>query len=272
VDIGHNFVAANSLRGCTRNLKEVTKMFRRISSSVAGFLLMLTVPTAALVQAGELQDAVKANDVPRVEALLAAGTDINDSDLFGTPLHMAVARGSLEMVNLLIDRGADLEAEASAGQRYAHPVHTAAQANQAAVLEILAKRGAKIDARNGDGETALIIAARNGYLNVAQTLVDAGADPLGGDSTHGYTPIHMASAWGRLDLVKYFLSIGVDVNLRTGPNGETPLWWAAADDRPEVVEYLLENGAGPNIADKSGKIPAQVSPNRAIRDALSNPD
>jgi uncharacterized protein len=56
--------------------------------------------------------------------LLAGGADVNEKDLFGTPLHLAAAKGELAIAVILIDRGADLEATGE--PEGAHPLHTAA--------------------------------------------------------------------------------------------------------------------------------------------------
>src|SRR5262249_42902973 len=77
--------------------------------------------------------AVVAEDVLRIKALLAAGANVNESNLFGTPLHIAAARNSMDTATILIDAGANLEAEAASTQKHAHPLHIAASVNAAKV-------------------------------------------------------------------------------------------------------------------------------------------
>src|SRR5215212_2784824 len=76
-----------------------------------------------------LRDAVKTNNVVLVKLRLGDGADVNEVDLFGTPLHYAAARNSADIAMVLIDAGANLEAEAGEIQRHARALHTAARAN-----------------------------------------------------------------------------------------------------------------------------------------------
>jgi ankyrin repeat protein len=67
-------------------------------------------------RAGELSDAAKAGDVQRVATLIASGANVNAHDFFGTPLRVAAAGGFPEIAELLIDAGADIEAEGGTGE------------------------------------------------------------------------------------------------------------------------------------------------------------
>src|ERR1700682_2827622 len=192
---------------------------------VAMFLAFMFLSPSA-VKARELHDAVKARNVVVVKLRLTEGADVNALDLFGTPLHIAASRNSVDIAKVLIDGGANLEAEAVEDQKRAHPLHTAAQANAAKVAELLISRGAQVNARNADGATPLFVAASNGQAEVAEVLLKAGADPLAEDSLKYDTPMHVAAFYGRLNVVQLLFSHGVDVNLRSKHYGTTPLWEA----------------------------------------------
>ena len=226
-------------------------------------------PGATPVMASELLDAVKAEDVGRVQAALSAGADAKELDPSTmTALHMAAARGSVDIARLLIDAGADVEAETGMGQGKAHPLHLAAEFDRAAVAALLLEHGAKVDVRDSRSNTALLIAAKSGYADVVEVLLRAGADPLAEEANYRDTAIYIAAMRGHLDVVKLIVSKGVDVNLRNSQTGETPLWVAAMESRVDVMEFLLSSGADPNIADSSGKTPIKASSDPRVQDLL----
>lgn len=222
-----------------------------------------------VVMASALLDAVMAEDVGGVAAALSAGADVNEpgpSQM--TALHMAASRGAVNIAELLIKAGADVDAEAGAGQGSAHPLHLATQFNHPAVVALLLDHGAKVDTKDSRGDTALLLAAKSGYTDIAEQLLQGGADPLAGDGSYADSAIYIAAMHGYLDLVKLMVSNGVDVNLRNPKTGETPLWVAAMDNRVDVIEFLLSVGADPNIANDKGQTPIQMSSNSQVQELL----
>lgn len=239
-------------------------MAERNSFGAPGFALLLLClwigPTA--VMASALLDAVMAEDLGGVTAALSAGADVNEAGPSQmTALHMAAARGAVDIAELLIKAGAgaDVDAEAGAGQGSAHPLHLATQFNHPAVVALLLDHGAKVDVKDSRGDTALLLAAKSGYTGIAEQLLQGGADPLAGDGRYADSAIYIAAMHGYLDLVKLLVSKGVDVNLQNPKTGETPLWVAAMDNRIDVIAFLLSAGADPNIANGKGQTPIQMS-------------
>jgi ankyrin repeat protein len=106
-----------------------------------------------------LIDAAQAQDVARVQRLIAAELDVNAADPFGvTALHLAVRyayhgeANALQIVEALLDAGADLDAQDEDGTTalmhavfYGYPT----------ILKRLIERGANINRRDADGHTAL---------------------------------------------------------------------------------------------------------------------
>ena len=201
----------------------------------------------------DLNDAVNAGDVARIQELIAHGADVSAPNLYGTPLHLAAATGQTWIAWMLIDAGADLEAEGD--PRGAHPLHAAALNNHAETATLLIERGAKINSRDARGKTPLAVAATYGNLAVGEALLSRGADPIVEDAIYGDTPIHYAVLSGNIEMVDLLLSFGVDVNVKSGHDGESPLHYAACSGRTEMIEFLVENGADPNMRDDLGMTP-----------------
>lgn len=141
--------------------------------------------TAALsgrgAREGSLIDAVNAGDLVRVRKLIAEGADVSASGLWGTPLHMAVAKGYVAIAAALLDAHADLESAGDPSD--AHPLHVAALVDEAAMAAFLLERGADLEARDAEGRTPLMVAEAFASGAVAELLLLRSARPAAIDVT-----------------------------------------------------------------------------------------
>lgn len=160
-----------------------------------GLLLALAIVFGA-VWAGEIHDAAKAGDTAKLETLLKADAKLltakDDNGL--TPLHWAATAGKSLAVELLLNKGADVNAVDAGGRT---PLHCAAGNGQKDVIEkLLLPKGAKIDARDTSDATPLYYAVANGKPDVAELLLFKKAD-VNARTKNNYTP--MQAAIGRKD-------------------------------------------------------------------------
>lgn len=213
-----------------------------------------------------LHDAVNAGDVARVVELIAQGADVNAYDLFGTPLHLAAAKGRTGIAVILIDRGADLEAPGE--PEGALPLHTAALNGQAQVAALLIDRGAKVDARDAAGRTALMVAAGFLHPQMAKLLLANGANPNAQDGVWGDMPAHYAACSGDIETMRLLLKAGVDINSAGKGNGSTALHYAANKGAIGMVDFLIQSGAQVNAADESGWTPLKLASNHRHQDVV----
>lgn len=91
---------------------------------------------------------------------------------------------------------------------------------------------------------------------VAELLIQAGANVNGRSGSGDQTPLHMAARRGNVNVAEALLNAGADIEARD-TKGETPLRRAVNCGHPEFAKLLLERGANPNAADKNGKTPLQ---------------
>jgi cytohesin len=107
------------------------------------------------------------------EALLAHGAKISDASTGETPLHAAIAERHGDVAELLIDKGADVNAR---NMSQLTPLHFLGVYMHAPKLaELLIQKGADVNAREQAGHTPLEVAIRAGNAEVAEVLRRHGA-------------------------------------------------------------------------------------------------
>jgi len=92
--------------------------------------------------------------------------------------------------------------------------------------------------RNHHGNTALHIAALQGYMNIVEILLDIGID-INSKNNNGNTALHVAAIHGNMNIVEILLDRGADINSKDN-DGQTALHEAAANGYTNIVEILLE--------------------------------
>jgi ankyrin repeat protein len=230
-----------------------------------------------------LAQAAMQGNAPIIDALLKAGADPNEANPEGERPLMVVARtGHVEAARLLLDAGADVNAKEDWGGQSA--LMWAAAQSQPEMVAFLASRGADLDARgvirqwprkviteprpkdmNKGGFTPLLYAAREGCVDCARALIEAGADPDLADPER-VTPLNLALLNLHFDFAAYMIEAGADVD-KWDLFGRSPLYMAAdmntlpvkgngamavlpsTDEHTalDVGRMLLEAGADPNI-------------------------
>ena len=129
--------------------------------------------------------------------------------------------------------------------------------------QLLADHPTLVDSRDGDGDTALIIAISRSDPNWTGFLLKNKADTnLGGKG--GDTPLMAAARVGFEDAVLWLLDLGARVD---EPNrmGETPLIVAVQQRQPRIVKLLLDHGADPDKADAAAGYSAREYAQRDSR-------
>ncbi|CAI5684805.1 kinase D-interacting substrate of 220 kDa B isoform X4 [Oreochromis niloticus] len=161
------------------------------------------------------------------------------SDNGQTPLMLAAEQGSLEIVQELIRRGANVNLD---DVDCWSALISAAKEGHVEVVKELLENSAYIEHRDMGGWTALTWAAYKGRVEVTKLLLEHGANPNTTGQQYSVYPIIWAAGRGHADIVKLLLQNGAKVNC-SDKYGTTPLIWAARKGHFDCVMHLLENGA-----------------------------
>jgi ankyrin repeat protein len=171
--------------------------------------------------------------------------------MFGTPLHIAAARGYVEMVVLLLTNRADVKALSPYSET---PLQVAAACGKADVAELLLAAGADPNARaDADASTPLHLAVSGGYRDVVEHLLAHGANPnaTAAINRRDTIPLMLAATGGNDDIALLLLQRKADPNLKDD-EGNTALIGAIAATKTAVVKTLLAHGANPEVKSSDG--------------------
>jgi len=100
----------------------------------------------------------------------------------------------------------------------------------------------------------LYFAAQGGHLEIVKALLEYGADP--NSMSKWGAPLHIAARRGHVDIVQALLDHGADPNLKGGEDDDTPLHMAAVGGSLEAVESLVKHGADVNARNRWDHPPA----------------
>ena len=166
-----------------------------------------------------------------------------------TPLHFAAFCGVHDVVKfLIVEHSQDVNARAFDDKET--PLHVASHRGHADIAQLLLEHGADGNARDYNTRTALFLSSDFGYVEVVRILLEQGADTEAQDDLH-QSPLSRASSEGHVEVCRVLLEHGANVNSK-GFWGGTPLHDA---QKEEVARLLLNHGADANTSDIYGQTP-----------------
>jgi len=229
---------------------------KRGDSMKASKSLLLSVCIVAFLIvnsfAGEIHEAIKQGDIEKVRQLIAKDAsllEVKDTD-GSPPLNISASVANLEMVKLLLDMGANINA---GDNESSNVLHCAAIANSVPIVDFLLDKGMNINVQDANGLTPLHFAAARGNEDVVRHLLAKGADAEIFTRNED-CPLFAAVSRNKPRIVEILLAGGADVNVQE-PEGATVLYGALGRGNLDMVKLLLQRGADPNIGYGNGMRP-----------------
>lgn len=257
-------------------------------------LSLITALNTISLSALPIHEAVSTGNLAEVQRLITenpACVNAQEKRIFKhTPLHIAAEWGPLEIVQFLLDKGANVNAKSTQGNTPLHyaakqneaaiaqlllergaaindqrsldgwaPLHFAAFNNSTETLQLLLERGANVDIQNKDKETPLVLATRKDHAGAAQLLLEYHANIHHCGSALHRTPLHIAAEEHHIKTATILLAGGANINAQDHW-GETPLHLVAkAGDDIAMAQLLLDRGGNVNAQGICGVTPLNLA-------------
>lgn len=175
----------------------------------------------------------------------------------------AIQMGNLDSMELLLDKGAEIQAECVKPVRGIDtgytPLMAAVSLGDIDAIRLCLGRGADVDYVSSKGDSALFIAIEDEKHDCLECLIDAGADVSSYSKKLNETALVCASRMGDLATVKLLVESGADLEDKRNAYGQSALNKACCppvEARHEaVIAFLLKSGASVNTQDSWGYTP-----------------
>ena len=221
--------------------------------------------------------AIRHDDSYFMNILIARGAEVNIKHPGGysphymhsggeTLLQYAAIGGRTEAVKLLLEAGADIDAENDGGQTALHVILDLAQFKYTyhrlskETVELLLGRGADVNLKDKDGRAPLHLAVESAEGDIVELLLDKGAEIDAKEDVSGLTALHRAARLRKRNVAELLIARGADINVEDN-QGHTPLYIAVNLDYT-VAELLINNGADSGIRTESGQTLLQLAQER----------
>ncbi|XP_074596039.1 rabankyrin-5 [Brevipalpus obovatus] len=200
-----------------------------------------------------------------------------DDEIYNrTPLHLAIINQHENIIRIILE-GSKKAGKSISNNNNSSPSSSPSSPNSnasslstaetASLHSINSPSRLNLDIKDSNDETPLSIALRLKLLDIAQLLIDEGADPNVQDS-NGYTLLHKAIMSGDSRGALFLLNHGADISLST-PKSETPLQLAVNHELESVLIDLCSKGADVNTLDVNGNSPLWNALERENEDIAS---
>lgn len=247
---GANPNSKNIHPGHLRDNRPLHMAASRGHTSIVQALLELGADINAVNSHGHtpLDEALLEGRVETFEYLLDRGDILLGRDTLSSLLHTAIWRGKVEIVRMLLAKGADPNQVDANGRA---PIHIAIFAIPSdEIARALLERGANPNRQSFTGTTLLEDCLSSGCYGTATILLEHGANP-NACNAYGDTLLHKKASSGDVTSMLLLIDHGARVDIRND-DGHTPLFRAVFCRQELAVSALLRRGSDPNATTRHG--------------------
>jgi len=175
-----------------------------------------------------------------VQLLLDKGADVNAQlgGYFGSALAAAVRQGNEAIVRLLLDKGADVNAQLG-GSYGSALAAAAAYGSNVAIVRLLLENGADVNGRGGHYGIVPNTFAFHGLTDILRLLYEQHNVDRRLSDDQGRTPLHFAARGGKKETFDYLIGLGMDPTVKDA-KGDTIIHYAASGRSLELLSELLD--------------------------------
>jgi ankyrin repeat protein/L-ascorbate metabolism protein UlaG (beta-lactamase superfamily) len=203
-------------------------------------ILLIILLFVMFASADDIHDAVQQGNLTKTQSLITKDPALLKSKTEDgrTPLHVAVMGGHKELMEYLIQEGANIDALDKDGRT---PLLNAIMFKKQELAHILVEKGANVKIKCKEGANAIIYALFFGPEDLIEPILDNGQD-VNEKYEGGVTIMQGAAAMGKKNAMNILFERGADVNAMS-ERGETALYFGVQAGKTEIVEWLLAHEA-----------------------------
>ena len=210
-----------------------------------------------------LHDTCEIEYIEGTELLLQKGANINMLDEEGyTPLYLALETGLVEICEVYFNHMPELVNQVllKANQVENYPIHIACHHGEVDVVKLLIRKGANPTVKNSTGDSPIRMAIRAENCEVVKLLLQR-FPKLIKETKGGCTLLHTAAGNKSDEIVRELLKHNMNINSQSSQIRLTPLHIACAGifGSKAIVKLLIENNANLNLKDINGCTPLHLA-------------
>jgi len=173
-----------------------------------------------------------------------------------TLLHLASYCGQVEVVRLIVNRGADINIRDAINNT---ALHYAAESCSVGIIKFLIDKGLSVNLTNTENSTPLHISVQFGHLEATKTLVGKGAT-MDNTNEYGVTALMIAAIHCKLEFFRYLTEKGADINVPNAKhNNNTAVHYAAASGSVDIIKLLLDKRMSVNLTNTEDSTPLHIT-------------